>query len=864
MSQYKLFETKPAEKFSDAHFLGNGCLGFSVMGSVPREHIYINDDTLWSGSESFYENPQFYDKLLEARRLAMDGKVKEANTVVDEEMTGRWLEAYLPLASLHIMTGMADNRRTMSLKRIVEARPEQFKNYSRILDIDNAVETVEWSFQGIQYERKYFVSHPAGMGFVYCSVGAATPRSLNMAFDLDSQLRSIQGQTEEGCYVTGIAPDHSEPSYTPVTPSIIYGNETDSKALRFACVAEVIDTDGKVAADGQRVYVTDACYVLIAVQARTNYSGFRIERDNGIQALLERIQREIAIVRAARTASEQSGDKLREKKTAVSSLYEAVLEAHLTDYHELYDRVKIDLGTSFTGKMPTSERMTANAGSVEDPTLSALYIQYSRYLMIAGSRPGTQAMNLQGIWNDQLSAPWASNYTTNINVEMNYWPAEVLGLPECHLPLMDLLEETAQAGRQTAQVYYHEDGWVAHHNVDLWRGTEPSCEDASWAWWPFGGAWMCEHIWTHYEYTGDQAFLRKMYPVMREAARFLLQFLTVDEKGYLVTAPSISPENKYTTVTEPEIEKVSRLIATGLRGDSSRTDVSAVTVASTMDISILHELFRNVVSANEILQAGDDAFAADLKNAEKRLPPYRIGRYGQLQEWKEDYEECTPGFDHISHMYPVFPGNIINENTPELFKATQRSIERRQLHARHNEGWPAAWRICLEARFHNPLECGHLIKDIGAGFGAGLLTASGQQIDCILGLGAGIAEMLLQSHMEYIEILPAVPADWYMGSYSGIRARFEVGCAWNRGHILSGSVTAAVTDSSDSRTDHSETKRKCTIRAVGLRAAILQDGSRICGKDQISFNLKEGETAQLEFLPLDQYPVEYRLNTEQD
>ena len=326
------------------------------------------------------------------------------------------------------------------------------------------------------------------------------------------------------------------------------------------------------------------------------------------------------------------------------------------------------------------------------------------------------------------------------------------------IAIADLLDEIAETGKQTARTYYHADGWVAHHNVDLWRGTEPSCEDASWSWWPFGGAWMCEHIWTHYEYTEDKVFLRKMYPVLREAARFLLEFLTEDEDGYLVTSPSISPENKYTTAAESEMERLSREIATGNRGDSARTDIAAVTVASTMDMSILRELFRNTAEANKILKAGDDDLAVQLMNAVKRFPPYRIGRYGQLQEWKEDYEECTPGFSHISHMYPAFPGNKINENTPELFRAARRSIERRQLHTGRNGGWPAAWRICLEARFHNPLECGHLIKSMGAGFGCGMLTSSGQQIDAIFGLGAGIAEMLLQSHMGYIELASGMTA----------------------------------------------------------------------------------------------------------
>lgn len=329
---------------------------------------------------------------------------------------------------------------------------------------------------------------------------------------------------------------------------------------------------------------------------------------------------------------------------------------------------------------------------------------------------------------------------------MNYWPCEVLGLPECHLPMMDLLTELADAGKQTAKEYYHMNGWVAHHNADLWRSTEPSCEDASWSWWPFGGAWMCEHIWTHYEYTQDREFLRKMYPVLREAAAFMLDFLVENKEGYLVTAPSLSPENKFLTSGEETVIELIDEVAKESRCSPNHPCISAVTIGSTMDMSILRELFSNVARAAQILDISDDPVPVQALESMKKFPPYRTGRFGQLQEWYEDYEECTPGMSHTSHMYPVYPGGLITETgTPELFEAARRSLERRLLHAKRQGGWPGSWKISLMARFKNPLECGHILKSTGENLGAGMLTEGSQQIDAIFGLGAGVAEMLLQS-----------------------------------------------------------------------------------------------------------------------
>lgn len=298
----------------------------------------------------------------------------------------------------------------------------------------------------------------------------------------------------------------------------------------------------------------------------------------------------------------------------------------MEDYQSLYNRVDLDLGREWSGSLPLSGRLACCAKGVDDPSLAALFLQYSRYLTIAASRPGSQAMNLQGIWNDTVMPPWSSNYTNNINVEMNYWPCETLALSECHLPLMDLLTQLSEAGKRTAREYYHADGWVTHHNADLWRSTEPSCEDASWSWWPFGGAWMCQHIWTHYRFTGDLEFLRRMYPVLRGASLFMLEFLTENQDGYLVTAPSISPENKFLTGDEETAEQLLDEIAVASRCSPNHPQISAVSMASTMDMSILRELFANTIQAASDLKLTEDPLPDRLDEAVKRFPPLQNGK----------------------------------------------------------------------------------------------------------------------------------------------------------------------------------------------------------------------------------------------
>ncbi len=470
--------------------------------------------------------------------------------------------------------------------------------------------------------------------------------------------------------------------------------------------------------------------------------------------------------------------------------YEELKQAHLIDYHKLYQRVKLELGEPITDALDTSKRFELYNRVVQDPSISAMQMQYARYLMISGSRRGTIPLNLQGIWNELVRPAWSSNFTANINVQMNYWLAEVLGLSECHEVLMDYIYFLAQEGKATAENFYHAPGWVANHNLDIWGHSVPVCETNNFAHFIFGGVWLCQHIWTHYEYSRDRAFLEKFYPVLKGAAEFILSQLVESEEGWLVTAPSTSPENRFMAPGETTYKEIVPNVSARNRTGGCKT-VASMSIASTSDMTMTRELFSNVMAAANILGLQDD-FLNELATAESRLRPYKIGRFGQFMEWSEDFEECSPGMGHVSHMYSVYPAQVINAvDTPELFEAAKKSFERRYFHGAFRQGWPASWGVSLAARLGLPNAALDICNTVGTDFGVGMLTAGFRsQIDSILGLGAGIAEMLLQSHCGMVHILPACPDIWSNGSYEGFMARggFSVNATWAQCNLVSAQI----------------------------------------------------------------------------
>ena len=785
----RLYENTSARSFEDAHLLGNGRLGATIYGGVPFEEILINDDTLWSGSESYRVNEGYYDNLKRAQALALSGDVKQANNIINDEMEGTWGEAYMPLASAHICVGQKNDRRNMKLKHVISPDAALIKDYSRVLDLDNAVETVEYRLGDALYRREYFVSYDRQLIYARFS---AEGGPLDLAASMDSKLKHSVRVSDGAVTLRGIAPDHAEPSYTPVQPPLVYLDESESNALRFAAQMRVIDTDGKVFTDRTRIYVNDASYAVIAIAAGTNYAGYMQPRDRDVNRVVDRLADEF-------TAAGHWDDALR---------------AHIAGYQALYGRVKLDLDEEITGELPTSQRFALNGGVVFDPSVGALAAQYARYLIISGSRPGTQAENLQGIWNASVQPPWSSNYTTNINVQMNYWPAEIFALSECHEPMFDLIRETAQSGERVARDYYHLDGWVAHHNVDLWRMAVPACEDAAWFFWPFGGAWMCQHLWTHYEYTRDKNFLRDVaYPAIRGAAQFMLGYLCEDGDR-LTIAPSTSPENKHIIPGGRTYRDMVTDIDPENRFSADMSEISSITKGSCMDMTLIRELFSNTLKGAEILGLAEDETDMQMRAALPRLEPYKISRFGTLQEWYEDYEECTPGMGHVSHLYSVYPASIINERDfPAEYRAAYLSLQRRVAHGGMTYNWPGSWALCLAARFHDRGLCTRLLSSVPTNFGANMLTKGHVQIDAIFGFAAGIGEMLLQSHNGYIELLPTPAFGWVNGSFSGLRARggFECDLSWRANAICSGRVK-------------SHRGGECAVKAEGLRGVKLPDG----------------------------------------
>ncbi len=800
MDNYRLYEKTPAVLCEDVHLLGNGSLGASVYGGVPYEQILINHDTLWSGQERDKVGKGTLEHLENCRKLIAEGKLKEANNLLNDEMLGYWSEAYQPLGNLYITMGQSGELRSMKQRRILlKETPYEYENYSRILTLKDAVERIEYDQNGIHYTREMFVSFTDQVLAVKLT---AQNGVMDFAIGMDSPLRHEQLVYGKSSMVgiTGRAPDRVEPYEPHFNPPIVYKADETSDALRFAAAARITATDGEVIEEEFRVYVKGASFAVILLSADTNYTGFRMKRKKEESEVFKKCVERI--------------------EKASLKTYEKLRKDHIADYQSLYGRVSVDLGEAVTEGLPTSERLK-RFSSLEDTALPALVMQYSRYLLIAFSRPGTQPGNLQGIWNPSTCSAWACNYTTNINVEMNYWGAEALGLPECHMPLLEFIKDLSQSGEKSARELYGARGWVTHHNTDIWRMTELAGEDASWAWWPFGGIWLCQHLWQHYEFTKDVHFLKEtVYPVLKGAVEFILDYVSRDENGYIITAPSTSPENKFFFTGQRTERDISRIDAEN-RFSANESDISAICKASTMDITLIRELLENYVSASGVLGYGLE-YDEEITDLSMNLLPFQIGKYGQLQEWDKDYEECTPGMGHVSHLYSIYPSSVINaEDTPKLYEAAHMSLLRRMQHGSTRHSWPGAWAICLNARFGDGIQCNAINSQMPERLGASLLVKGVLQIDAIMGWGAGITEMLLQSHTSALHLLPAAAPSWLNGNVKGLRARggFTVDIKWKNGK-LERAVISSVTGG------HCKVRYKNTLTEVFVPAggAVTLDG----------------------------------------
>lgn len=784
-----LWYNKPASKWTEALPVGNGLLGAMIFGNPADELLQLNEATFWSGGPvKTNVNPKAPEFLLSTREaLLKNENYQEANKQV-RKMQGVYSQSYMPLADLHLKQDIGE-----------------YDQYKRDLSISKSLATVNFRVNGVTYKREIIATAPGKA--IIIRLTADKPGKISLKAGVTSQVKySVSPDGANGIIMKGKAPSQVDPNYVRNNAQPVeYTEGDDCNGMRVAMQVRAVLKGGTASSDTSGINISNADEVLLFVCAATSFNGF-----------------DKCPVREGKDELKICNDNLT---AAIKRPWEKLYAEHFADYSGYFNRVKFTLGSGLgpeSAPLPTNERLIAFSKGAADPAFETLLYQYGRYLLISSSRPGGPPANLQGIWNNLLRAPWSSNYTININTQMNYWPAAISNLEEMEYPLFNFIKDLSVTGKTTAREFYNMKGWVAHHNSDIWAISNPVGDlgkgDPKWANWYMAAPWLSRHLYEHYRFTKDKGFLKDVYPVMKGAAEFLADFLVEDKNGYLVTAPSFSPENEY------------------FDDNRKRANTS---IATTMDMSIVRDHFRNCIEASEALNT-DAGFRKQLKAKMVKLYPLHVGKKGNLQEWYKDWEDVEPHHRHVSHLYGLHPGREISPLiNADIAAASKKTLE---LRGDAGTGWSLAWKINFWARLLDGDHAYKLVRDLmrdlsvsnGGGLYPNLFDAHPPfQIDGNFGATSGMTEMLLQSHLDELHLLPALPEAWANGSISGLKARgaFTVDMEWTEGKLKSAVIKSGNGGICTIRT-------KNPVSVDGIKAKTVRSGSGYV----TSFVSRKGET----------------------
>ncbi|GAB6007924.1 glycoside hydrolase family 95 protein [Dysgonomonas reticulitermitis] len=711
-NEWQYYFDKPATIWEESVPLGNGRIGMMPWGGIEHERIVLNEISMWSGNKQDADNPDAYKHLGEIRKLLFEKRNKEAQELMYKTFTCKGK------GSQGIDYGRFENFANLYIDFTYAESSEPIQ-YKRALDMNNALSTISFTKNNIEYKREYFTSFTDDIGLIRYTANKTKALNLKVSLQRDENFETyasgnilyIYGQLRAGEGYTG---------------------------MKYMGMVKIANKGGKLSTTNKEINVEDADEVTLFVSMVTDYNNANYERL--VSGLLN-----------------NAGNN-----------YEKLKKNHIEAYQRLFNRADLTLDKNKNSGLPIDKRLEAFATDKTDYDLAALYMQYGRYLLISSTRPGNLPPNLQGLWAPQIKTPWNGDYHMNINLQMNLWGAEMFNLSELHMPTIEYVKSLAEPGSKTAKIYYNSRGWVTHILGNVWGFTSPG-EHPSWGATNTAGAWMCQDLWEHYVYTQDIEYLKSVYPTMKGAAQFFEDMLIEDpNNGYLVTAPTTSPENAY---------------------KMPNGDVVSICAGSAMDNQIIRELFTNVESAANLLNV-DEKWIKNISSKKERLAPTTIGKYGQVMEWLEDYEESEPHHRHVSQLYGLYPGyEMTYEKTPELMEAAKVSLNRR---GDQSTGWSMAWKINFWARLKDGNRAYKLIGDLlkpaknNWGTYPNLFSAHPpMQIDGNFGGSAGIGEMLLQSHEGFIELLPSIPEGWKNGNVKGMKGRggAEVSFDWQNGNI---------------------------------------------------------------------------------